>query len=672
VPHPLYTPTPERIASANVTRFTAFCAERLGRTFAGYADLYQWSVDDIPAFWAAVWDFLEIIHSAPYDTVVDDLARFPGASWFPGARLNFAQNLLRYDDDRVAILFKGETRPATRTTYRELNQTVARLARALRAAGVQSGDVVAGYLPNLPETAMGMLATVAIGAVWTSCATDIGPQAAVDRLGQVEPKVLLCADGYLYKDKTFDSFVNATQVVAAIPSIAHVVVATYAGNDVDLTAPGAARAAVGLGAPTTVRWDDFLAGHADAPLDYAQVPFDHPAVVMFSSGTTGKPKCLVQSGGGLLLNQLKELTLHADVQRDDILFYITTASWMMWNWLISGLGTGATIVLFDGNPAYPDLGALWRFIEAEGVTMFGTSASYINLIKAQGLEPARDYDLSKLREILQTGSALSPEGFAYVYDSIKLGVHFNSIAGGTDINGCFCIGTPTLPVYPGELQARGLGMKVECFDETGKPVRDQVGELVCLAPAPPMPLYFWHDPDGRRYHDAYFDVFPGVWRHGDYVLIHGDTGGVTFYGRSDAVLKPSGVRIGTAEIYNQVEQLPEIQDSLAIGQDWQGDQRVLLFVKLAPGYELTEELQKKIAKTLRENASPRHVPAKAIAVADIPYTLNGKKVETAVTNILHGRPVTNRDSLANPESLDIYAGLVGELTVNANGRGDIE
>ena len=659
---PLYTPTAERIAKATITRFTAFAEARTGRSFPSYADLYQWSVDDIPAFWAAVWDFLEIRHSAPYDTVVDDLTRFPGASWFPGARLNFAENLLRFQDDRTAILFKGETRPAERITYAELSKTVAQLARALRAAGVQQGDVVAGYLPNLPQTTMGMLATVAIGAVWTSCATDIGPQAAVDRLGQVEPKVLLCADGYLYKDKTFDSFANATQIVAGIPSIAHVVVATYAGNDVDLAAPGAARSAARLRAPTTVRWDDFLAGRSDAPLDYAQVPFDHPAVVMFSSGTTGKPKCLVQSGGGLLLNQLKELTLHADVQRDDVLFYITTASWMMWNWLMSGLGTGATIVLFDGNPAFPDMGALWRFIEEEGVTMFGTSASYINLIKAQGLEPAKDNDLSKLREILQTGSALSPEGFAYVYDSIKPGVHFNSIAGGTDINGCFAIGAPTIPVYAGELQARGLGMKVECFDEAGRPVRDQVGELVCLAPAPPMPLYFWDDPDGRRYHDAYFDVFPGVWRHGDYVLIHADTGGVTFYGRSDAVLKPSGVRIGTAEIYNQVELLPEIADSLAIGQDWQGDQRILLFVKLNPGYELTDELIKKIAKTLRENASPRHVPAKAIAVADIPYTLNGKKVETAVTNILHGRPVTNRDSLANPESLDIYEGLAGELT----------
>ena len=661
MPRPLYTPTPEAIAGANLTRFTAFCAERTGRVFASYDDLYRWSVDDIPAFWAAVWDFLEVKHSAPYETVVDDLTRFPGARWFPGARLNFAQNLLRYADERTALLFKGETRPATRMTYAELTKTVARLARALRAAGVRPGDRVAGYLPNLPETAMGMLATVAIGAVWTSCATDIGPQAAVDRLGQVEPTVLLCADGYLYKDKTFDAFQNAVRVVAGIPSVQTVVVATYAGNDVDLAAPAEARAGAGLSAPTTVRWEDFLMGQSDEPLDYAQVPFDHPAVVMFSSGTTGKPKCLVQSGGGLLLNQLKELVLHAGVQRDDVLFYVTTASWMMWNWLVSGLGTGATIVLFDGNPGHPDLGALWEFIAHERVTIFGTSASYLNLLKAQGMEPARDYDLSALREILQTGSALSPEGFAYVYEKVKPGVHFNSISGGTDINGCFCIGAPTLPVYPGELQARGLGMKVECFDESGEPVRDQVGELVCLAPAPSMPLYFWDDPDGERYHDAYFAVYPGVWRHGDYILIHADTGGVTFYGRSDAVLKPSGVRIGTAEIYNQVEKLPEVADSLAIGQDWQGDQRVLLFVKLAPGHDLTEELQQKIAQTLRENASPRHVPAKVIAVPDIPYTLNGKKVETAVTNILHGRPVTNRDSLANPESLDIYAGLVGEL-----------
>ncbi len=429
------------------------------------------------------------------------------------------------------------------------------------------------------------------------------------------------------------------------------VVAHYAGDDADLSAIRDA-----------VRWEEFLAPDDGTELVFEQLPFSHPGVVMFSSGTTGKPKCLVQSGAGVLLNQLKELTLNADLRREDTIFYVTTASWMMWNWLMSALGTGATLLLYDGNPVYPDPDALWRLIEEEGVTVFGTSASYLTMLKSQGMRPGQDHDLSKLKEICQTGSALSPEGFAYVYEAIKGDLHFNSLSGGTDINGCFAIGSPTLPVYAGELQARGLGMKVECYDAEGRPVRDQEGELVCEAPAPSMPLYFWDDPEGRRYHDAYFDVFPGVWRHGDYVMIDSATGGVRFFGRSDAVLKPSGVRIGTAEIYNLVEQLPEVADSLAIGQDWEGDQRVVLFVKLPEGEELTDELRRKIARLLKEKASPRHVPALILAVPDIPYTFNGKKVETAVTNLLHGRPVTNRDALVNPESLDGYQALVAELT----------
>ena len=552
---------------------------------------------------------------------------------------------------RVALIFVGETAAPERLTYAELYRSVARLAGALRTAGVVPGDRVAGYMPNLIETAVAMLATVSVGAIWSSCATDVGPEAAAERLGQIEPKVLFAVDGYRYKDRVFDCVPRTAAVVRSIPSIERVVVAHYAGDpDADL-------------ASIRVR----SAGRSSSPArpatssTFEQVAFDHPGVVMFSSGTTGKPKCLVQSGGGVLLNQLKELVLHADVKRDDTIFYVTTASWMMWNWLLSALGTGATVVLYDGNPAYPDLGALWRLIEDLKVTVFGTSASYLNLLRAKGLAPKADHDLSALREICQTGSALSPEGFAYVYDAIKPDLHFNSLSGGTDINGCFAIGSPTLPVYAGQLQAPGLGMKIECYDESGRPVRDQVGELVCEAPAPPMPLFFWDDPDDRRYHAAYFDVYPGVWRHGDFVRFDSATGGITFFGRSDAVLKPSGVRIGTAEIYNQVEKLPEIADSLAIGQDWQGDQRIVLFVKLVEGQELTDELVAKIARTLRENASPRHVPAKVIAVPDIPYTLNMKKVETSVTNLIHGRAVTNRDALVNPECLDFYEQLVPGL-----------
>lgn len=647
----LWEPSAERVAGANMTRFTTFAGGRCGRTFESYADLHRWSVDDIPGFWAAAWDFLGIRASVPYTAVIDDLSRFPGAHWFPGARLNFAENLLRYRDDRVAFIFVGETDAPRRMTYAELYRTVARVAGALRAAGVKPGDRVAGYLPNLIETAVAMLAATAVGAVWSSCATDIGPEAAADRLGQIEPKVLFAVDGYRYKNRVFDCIPHAAAVTRGIPSIERVVVAHYAGD------PAADLSSI-RGA---LRWDEFIADQAGEELLFEQLPFDHPVVVMFSSGTTGKPKCLVQSGGGVLINQLKELVLHVDLTCDDTIFFVTTASWMMWNWLITALGTGATVLLFDGNPTYPDLGALWCLIADLKVTVFGTSASYLSLLKAQGMAPKVDHDLAALREICQTGSVLSPEGFAYVYDAIKADLHFNSLSGGTDINGCFAIGSPTLPVYAGQLQAPGLGMKIECYDAAGKPLRDQVGELVCEALAPPMPLYFWNDPGNKRYHAAYFDIYPGVWRHGDYVMFDVTTGGITFFGRSDAVLKPSGVRIGTAEIYNQVEKLPEIADSLAIGQDCEGDQRILLFVKLVEGGELTDDLIKKIARTLRENASPRHVPARVIAVPDIPYTLNMKKVESAVTNLVHGRPVTNRDALANPDCLDFYERLVPGL-----------
>ncbi|MBI2855148.1 MAG: acetoacetate--CoA ligase, partial [Chloroflexi bacterium] len=562
---PLYTPSERSKSAANITRFIAFVNDRHGLTINSYADLHRWSVERIEDFWAAVWDFVQIKASLPYDEVVDDLDRFPGAKWFGGARLNFAENLLRYRDDRTAFIFRGETQKSARMTYAELYGAVARLARSLRETGVSPGDRVVAYMPNLIETAVAMLATTSIGGVWSSCATDIGPQAVIDRLGQVEPKVLFTVGGYFYKGKSFDSLESVSEIVRGIPTLEKVVVVDYLGNRPDLG-----------NIPHAIHYEEFSDYPEEPLLEFEQLPFDHPALVMFSSGTTGKPKCLVQSGGGVLINHLKELVLHTDLRREDTIFYITTCSWMMWNWLLSSLGVGATIVLYDGNPNYPELGAMWRLIQDEKVTIFGTSASYINFIKSQGLSPGRDYDLSSLRQISQTGSALSAGGFEYVYQAIKRDLHFNSIAGGTDINGCFAIGSPILPVYAGEAQAPGLGMKVNCYDQAGKPLLDQMGELVCEAPAPSMPLYFWNDPDGQRYHNAYFNVYPGVWRHGDYIVLHSDTGGITFFGRSDAVLKPSGVRIGTAEIYNQIETLPEVADSLAIGQDWQGDQRILL------------------------------------------------------------------------------------------------
>lgn len=647
---PLWIPSEERKRDANITRFMDVVNARHKLNLASYSDLYNWSVNNIPDFWRTVWDFVEIKASKGYDSAVTDLSVFPGAEWFPGARLNFAENLLCHRDDHLAFLFKGETQTTRRMTYAELYNSVARLSYSLKESGVGAGDRVVGYMPNLIETVVCMLAASSLGATWSSCATDIGPGAAIERLGQVEPKAMITADGYFYKGKVFDTLEHAAEVVRGIPSLGKVIVVSYTRERPDISQ-----------IPNAVHYDDFLAKEDNLEIQFEQLPFDHPHYIMFSSGTTGKPKCLVQGAGGVLINHLKELILHTDLKRSDRIFYITSCSWMMWNWLISSLAVGATIVLYDGNPNFPDPGAMWKLIEDEKVTIFGCSASYIHFLKKEGVSPRLGYDLSSLREISQTGSSLSAEGFEYVYQEIKTDLHFNSISGGTDINGCFAAGSPILPVYAGELQSPALGMKINAYDEKGKPLRDEQGELVCEAPAPSMPLYFWSDPDGSKYHSAYFDVYPGVWRHGDYVLIHSDTGGVTFYGRSDAVLKPSGVRIGTTEIYAQMEKLPEIADSLAVGQNYQDDQRIILFVKLAPGSTLTDDLIAKIRWTLRENASPRHVPAVIFETPDIPYTLNMKKVESAVTNIINGRPVSNRDALVNPGSLEFYEKVVERL-----------
>jgi len=645
---PLWVPSEEVREKANLTRFMTVVGRQHGLEIHDYKELYDWSIRDIPGFWAAMWEFAEVVTERGYDRVVDQLERFPGTRWFEGARLNFARNLLRYRDDQLAIVFQGETQKTVRLTYRELYSQVAGLARALVDAGVKAGDRVCAYLPNLPQTCIAMLAAASIGALWASCATDIGPRAATDRLGQVQPKVLFTTDGYFYKGKAFDSLAAAREVAANIPSLEKVVVVPYVGDRPDLS-----------GLPGAVLFDDFLTSAAD--IEFASLDFSHPLYIMFSSGTTGKPKCMVQGAGGVLINHLKELVLHADLKRTDTIMYVTTCSWMMWNWLMSSLAVGATMVLYDGNPSYPGPGALWELIEREKITTFGTSASYINYLRSEGFRPGAAHDLSALREILQTGSALSAEGFEYVYREIKSDVHFNSISGGTDINGCFAAGNIISPVYAGELQGPALAMKVKAYDDKGRPVLGQQGELVCEAPAPSMPLYFWGDTENKKYLDTYFRDYPGVWRHGDYILVHPDTGGITFLGRSDAVLKPSGVRIGTAEIYDHVERLPEVSDSLAIGQNWKGDQRIILFVRLKEGIVLTGDLINRIKRTLRENASPRHVPALILAVPEIPYTFSGKKVESAVTNIVNGRPVSNRDALVNPSSLDVIEGLLPEL-----------
>jgi len=647
---PLWTPSDERKRDANITRLMDSVNVRHNLKLDSYAELHRWSVENIPDFWAEVWDFSEIKASQHYDSVVTDLSVMPGTKWFPGARLNFAENLLRYRDDQLAFIFKGETQASKQMTYAELYDSVARLAHSLRESGVGVGDRVVGYMPNLIETGIGMLAATSLGAMWCSCATDIGASAALERLGQVQPKALITADGYFYKGKAFDTLGHAAEVARGIPSLKQVIVVSYTRERPDISK-----------IPHAVHYEDFLSKENNLEIQFEQLPFDHPLYIMFSSGTTGKPKCMVQGAGGVLINHLKELLLHTDLKRSDRIFYITSCSWMMWNWLISSLAVGATIVLYDGNPNYPNAGAMWKLIQDEKVTVFGCSASYIHFLKKENVLPRKDYDLSLLREISQTGSPLSADGFEYVYREIKADMHFNSISGGTDINGCFAAGSPILPVYAGELQSAALGMKIKSYDEKAKPIWDEQGELVCEAPLPSMPLYFWDDPDGSKYHKAYFGVYPNVWRHGDYVLIHKDTGGVTFYGRSDAALKPSGVRIGTAEIYAQMENLPEIADSLAVGQNFQDDQRVILFIKLAAGFTLTDELKDKIRKTLRENASPRHVPALILDTPDIPYTLNMKKVESAVTNIINGRVVSNKDALINPESLDYYEKILPQL-----------
>jgi len=581
----LWRPSKDRLENANMTRFIRFINQRYGKEFEAYPDLYQWSITNIPDFWGAMWEFGDIRVSRGYDTVVDDLERMPGAKWFAGARMNFAENLLRYRDDHVALIFKGEGQPSVRMTYVELYDSVARLARSLRQLGVGPDDRVAGFMPNMMETVVAMLAATSLGATWSSCSPDFGIKGVLDRFGQIEPKVLFTANGYSYNGKRFDSLRRISEILKQLPSIKKVVVVPYTEERVDIGA-----------LPNAVHYGDFIAKQEGLEIEFAQVPSDHPLYIMYSSGTTGLPKCMVQGVSGILVNQIKEVQLHTDLKRGDTIFYFTTCGWMMWNWLLSSLALGATLVLFDGSPFHSDPGALWKLAQEERITVFGTSARYIAAIEKEGLRPGRDYDLTPLRAILSTGSPLSVEAFEYVYREIKEDLQLASISGGSDLNGCFALGNPIGPVYSGELQCRGLGLKVEVFDPDGKPVIGQQGELVCTAPFPSMPLCFWNDPDGLKYRAAYFEVYRNVWRHGDFAEIT-DTGGMIIYGRSDATLKPGGVRIGTADIYRVVESMDEVADSIVVGQDWEDDIRVVLFVKLAQGVDLTEVLVKKIRNT---------------------------------------------------------------------------
>jgi acetoacetyl-CoA synthetase len=641
----LWKPSEERIKNTNMYRFMNFVNSKFDQNFSDYDSLYRWSVTHIPDFWAATWEFVKIKSTKPYDQVIDDVTKMPGAKWFSGSRLNFAENLLRYRDQQTALVFRGEDRVTRKMSYAMLYDETARLARSLKSAGVKAGDRVAGFMPNMPETIIAMLAAASIGAAWSSCSPDFGTKGVLDRFGQVKPKVLFTADGYFFKGNHFDSLEKISNIIKEIPSIEKVVVVPYTQEKPKIA-----------GLTNGVHYKDFRSSESDPNIEFAQLSFDHPLYIMYSSGTTGLPKCMVQSAGGILIHHLKELVLHTDLKREDTIFYFTTCSWMMWNWLVSSLAAGATLVLFDGNPFHPDPGALWKIAQDEKISIFGTSAGYIAALQNAGVTPGKTYDLMPLKALLSTGSPLSIEGFEYIYREVKADLQLASISGGTDLNGCFALGNPMGPVYAGELQCRGLAMKVEAFDENGKPVVNQQGELVCTAPFPSMPIYFWNDPDNQKYHDAYFDVYPNAWRHGDYILIT-EKGGVVIYGRSDATLNPGGVRIGTAEIYRQVDLLEEIEDCVVVGQNWKNDVRVILFVKMAQGYELNDEIIKKVKTTIRTNASPRHVPAVIVSVPDIPYTHNMKKVELAVNKVIHNQPVLNKDSLKNPESLDYFTNL---------------
>ncbi len=636
---PIWTPSAGRV---RVSRLNTFLREL---SFADYEVLHRWSIESPDAFWRAVWEFCEVI-GEPGHTVLENPFAMPGARWFPDARLNFAENLLRFKEDSDALVFWGEDRIRRRLTHGALFRETARMAAAFRDAGVTAGDVVAALMPNMPETLIAMLAAASIGAVFSSCSPDFGVRGILDRLGQIAPKILIAASGYFYNSKRIDCIGKLAEVAAELPSLERVIVVPYATEDRDLTS-----------IPKAETLADFTARYpADTPLPFTRLPFDHPLYILFSSGTTGVPKCIVHGAGGTLLQHLKEHQLHSDIQPGDRFFYFTTCGWMMWNWLVSGLASGATLLLYDGSPFVRDGRILFDYAYAERITHFGTSAKFLDSLAKAGVRPMETHPLYDLRTIFSTGSPLAPESFDFVYRHIKYDVQLSSISGGTDIVSCFVLGCPALPVWRGEIQCRGLGMAVDVYDEEGNSVRGQKGELVCTRPFPSMPLGFRNDPDDARYTAAYFAKYPGVWAHGDYAEIT-EHDGIIIYGRSDAVLNPGGVRIGTAEIYRQVERLSEVLESLAIGQERDGDVRVILFVRLRDGHTLDEDLTRRIKQAIREGASPRHVPAKVIAVPDIPRTRSGKSVELAVREAVHGRPVKNRESLANPEALAFFENL---------------
>lgn len=636
----LWQPKKEKAERSQMNEFLNVIRKKHNQDIKDYYNLHQWSIENVADFWCEFWDYSQIIYSKKYDKVVDEPKKMPGAKWFIGARLNYAENLLRRRDNHAAIIFRGEDKVKKTITYKQLYDEVHKVAEGLKRLGIKKGDRVAGFMPNMPETIIAMLAASSIGAIWSSSSPDFGIKGVLDRFSQIEPKIIFSADGYYFKGKIFDSQEKLKGILDKLPSVENVVMIKYTGN-LDLETM-----------PKAISWED-LAQPAKEEMTFEQLPFDHPLYIMYSSGTTGLPKSIVHSAGGTLIQHLKELILHCDLMEDDVIFYFTTCGWMMWNWFISSLAVGATIVCYDGNPFYPAPDALLKMADELDISIFGTSAKYIASLEAAGVVPKEISGFPKLKAITSTGSPLSDESFEYVYNKWKKDVQLSSISGGTDIISCFVLGNPILPVYKGEIQCSGLGMNVDSFDENGNPVIGDKGELVCKSPFPSMPIYFWNDENGEKYKNAYFTVYKNIWWHGDYIRIS-EHGGITMFGRSDATLNPGGVRIGTSEIYRVVENMEEIDDSVVVGQKFEDDERVILFVKLNNKYKLTDDLKKKIVSLIRTNCSPRHIPAIILDVPDVPYTINGKKIEIAVKKIIHGEDVKNKDALANPESLNYY------------------